>query len=164
MTILDHALLYARRGIRIIPIAPGEKYPAGIEAWQTVATSNETTITEWFTTTYKNWGVGICTGRAGTRQIFVLDIDEHNPQQSGSDTLNDLETEHGKLPDTVTVLTPQAANTSTSPPPSPSATTQANASAQASTSEATAAKSSHHPPSTPTANHTPSRTATASPT
>ena len=106
MTILDHALLYARRGIRIIPIAPGEKYPAGIEAWQTVATSNETTITEWFTTTYKNWGVGICTGRAGTRQIFVLDIDEHNPQQSGSDTLNDLETEHGKLPDTVTVLTP----------------------------------------------------------
>ena len=106
MTILDHALLYARRGIRIIPIAPGEKYPAGIEAWQTIATSNETTITEWFTTTYKNWGVGICTGRAGTRQIFVLDIDEHNPQQSGSDTLNDLETEHGKLPDTVTVLTP----------------------------------------------------------
>jgi len=106
MSVLDHALLYARRGIRVIPIAPGEKYPAGIEAWQTIASSNPTTVTEWFTTTYKDWGVGICTGRAGARQVFVLDIDEHDPQQSGSDTLADLEAEHGKLPDTVTVLTP----------------------------------------------------------
>jgi len=106
MSVLDHALLYARRGIRVIPIAPGEKYPAGIEAWQTIASSNPATVTEWFTTTYKDWGVGICTGRAGARQVFVLDIDEHDPQQSGSDTLADLEAEHGKLPDTVTVLTP----------------------------------------------------------
>ena len=106
MTVLENALLYASRGIRVIPIAPGEKYPAGIEAWQTIATSNEATVKQWFTTTYKGWGVGICTGRAGARQVFVLDIDEHDPQQSGSDTLADLEAEHGKLPDTVTVLTP----------------------------------------------------------
>jgi hypothetical protein len=106
MTVLENALLYASRGIRVIPIAPGEKYPAGIEAWQTIATSNTDTVKQWFTTTYKGWGVGICTGRAGARQVFVLDIDEHDPQQSGSDTLADLEAEHGKLPDTVTVLTP----------------------------------------------------------
>jgi len=106
MTVLENALLYASRGIRVIPIAPGEKYPAGIEAWQTIATSNTDTVKQWFTTTYKDWGVGICTGRAGARQVFVLDIDEHDPQQSGSDTLADLEAEHGKLPDTVTVLTP----------------------------------------------------------
>jgi hypothetical protein len=106
MTVLENALLYASRGIRVIPIAPGEKYPAGIEAWQTIATSNTDTVKQWFTTTYKDWGVGICTGRAGARQVFVLDIDEHDPQQSGSDTLADLEQEHGKLPDTVTVLTP----------------------------------------------------------
>jgi hypothetical protein len=105
MNSLDHALSYAAKGIRVIPIRPGTKSPS-IENWTTQATTNPDTITQWWTTTYKGWGVGIVTGRATNRQFFVIDIDEHDPQQSGHDTLADLENEHGKLPDTITVLTP----------------------------------------------------------
>ena len=103
--VLQHALSYAAKGIRVIPIRPGTKSPS-IENWTTQATTNPDTITQWWTTTYRNWGVGIVTGRATNRQFFVIDIDEHDPQQSGHDTLADLENEHGKLPDTITVLTP----------------------------------------------------------
>jgi hypothetical protein len=104
MTVLDDALSYAAKGIRIIPIQPGTKQP-GIKSWQTLATNNPDTIREWYEGPYKGWGVGIATGRAGNRQIFVLDIDDRD-NVHGSDTLTDLENEHGKLPETVTVLTP----------------------------------------------------------
>jgi hypothetical protein len=102
---LNEALSYANKGIRVIPIQPGTKHP-GINNWTTQATTNPTTIRQWWTGPYKGWGVGIVTGRATNKQFFVLDIDEHDPQQSGHDTLADLETEHGKLPETITVLTP----------------------------------------------------------
>ena len=101
------ATQYANIGLRVIPIAPGEKYPKGITNWQNIATTNLDTIHNWFTNEYRDWGVGIATGTTskGTH-IFVLDIDEHDPQQSGSETLLDLEVEYGQLPDTVTVHTP----------------------------------------------------------
>jgi hypothetical protein len=102
MSLVDAALGYARRGIRIIPITPRSKIPL-IDAWPTQATSDETTIRAW----WKQWpaaGIGIATGKAGRRQFFVLDIDDKNGK-NGSDTLAELETQHGKLPDTVTVLT-----------------------------------------------------------
>ena len=59
MNVIDAALAYASKGLRVIPIAPGEKYPSGIESWQTKATTDPDTITTWFTKTYKGWGVGI---------------------------------------------------------------------------------------------------------
>jgi hypothetical protein len=102
MSVLDAALGYARRGIRVIPITPRSKIPL-IDAWPTQATSDETTIRAW----WQRWpdaGIGIATGKAGRRQFFVLDIDDKNGK-NGSDTLAELETQHGKLPDTVTVLT-----------------------------------------------------------
>ena len=102
MSILDAALAYARRGIRVIPITPRSKIPL-IDAWPTQATSDEAIIRAW----WKQWptaGIGIATGKAGRRQFFVLDIDDKNGK-NGSDTLAELETQHGKLPDTVTVLT-----------------------------------------------------------
>jgi len=105
MTVLEHALRYAANQIRIIPIRPGGKSP-GIKNWTTLATSNPDTIRNWYEGPYKDWGVGIVTGRAGDRQFFVLDVDEHDPQQSGSETLRDLEQEYEPLPDTITVLTP----------------------------------------------------------
>jgi hypothetical protein len=105
MTVLEHALRYAANQIRIIPIRPGGKSP-GIKNWTTLATSNPDIIRNWYEGPYKDWGVGIVTGRAGDRQFFVLDVDEHDPQQSGSETLRDLEQEYEPLPDTITVLTP----------------------------------------------------------
>ncbi|MGA1785054.1 MAG: bifunctional DNA primase/polymerase [Pontimonas sp.] len=104
MTVLDAAIAYARRGIRVIPIQHATKIPL-LKAWTTEASNDETIVREWFTNTYKGAGIGIATGKAANRQFFVLDIDDKNGK-SGSDTLADLETEHGKLPDTVTVLTP----------------------------------------------------------
>jgi hypothetical protein len=105
MNVLDAALAYAQRGLRVIPIAPGEKYPSGIEAWQTKATTDPDTITTWYTNTYRDWGVGIATGKITNSYLFVLDIDDRE-QHRGSDTLADLEAEHGELPPTVTVHTP----------------------------------------------------------
>ena len=102
MSLVDAALAYARRGIRVIPITPRSKVPL-IDAWPTQASSDEATIRAW----WKQWpnaGIGIATGKAGRRQFFVLDIDDKNGK-NGSDTLAELETQHGKLPDTVTVLT-----------------------------------------------------------
>ena len=104
MTVLDAAIAYARRGIRVIPIQHATKIPL-LKAWTTEASNDEQVVREWFTTTYKGAGVGIATGRAANRQFFVLDIDDKNGKR-GSDTLADLEAEHGQLPDTVTVLTP----------------------------------------------------------
>lgn len=105
--ILASATQYARLGLRVIPIAPGEKYPKGITNWQTKATTNLETITQWWTQDHQGWGIGIATGlTASNKHIFVLDIDEHNPHESGSETLLDLEVEHGQLPETVTVHTP----------------------------------------------------------
>ena len=101
------ATQYANIGLRVIPIAPGEKYPKGITNWQTKATTDTDLIRSWWTNEYEGWGVGIATGvtSKGTH-IFVLDIDEHDPSRSGSETLLDLEVEYGQLPETVTVHTP----------------------------------------------------------
>ena len=104
-TTLDHALRYAARGLRIIPIAPGEKYPRGITEWETKATNDPDTIRHWYTTQYPGWGIGIATGQLRDKWLFVLDVDDREGK-SGSDTLHDLEQEHGQLPDTVTIHTP----------------------------------------------------------
>lgn len=106
MTVLEHALRYAARGLRIIPIAPGEKYPRGIENWEQLATRDETTIRDWYTGKYRNWGIGITGGQLRPDTwLFILDVDDRDGK-SGSDTLHELITEYGPLPDTVTVHTP----------------------------------------------------------
>jgi replicative DNA helicase len=104
---LIHALEYAGRGLRVIPIAPGEKFPKGIKGWESLGTTDLDQIRAWWTGPHAGWGVGILGGRTRSgKQIFILDLDEHSPEASGADTLADLETEHGPLPDTVTVHTP----------------------------------------------------------
>lgn len=103
MTVLHNALAYANKGVRVIPIKPGGKYPP-IEGWQNAATSDPTRITEWFNGPYKNCGVGIATGKFKDKYLIVIDIDDRE-QFAGSETLFDLETIHGKLPDTVETKT-----------------------------------------------------------
>ena len=103
MNTLDIALSYAQKGIRVIPIKPGHKYP-GIEAWQTKATTDVDTIKAWWGGEYSTFGIGIATGRTQHGQVFVVDVDDRE-QYRGSDTLHDLEARYGKLPDTVEAIT-----------------------------------------------------------
>ena len=103
MNTLDIALSYAQKGIRVIPIKPGHKYP-GIEAWQTKATTDVDTIKAWWGGEYATFGIGIATGKTVQGQVFVVDVDDRE-QYRGSDTLHDLEARYGKLPDTVEAIT-----------------------------------------------------------
>ena len=99
--LLPTALEYAAKGWRIVPIRPGEKRPA-LNSWQTIATNNPDTITEWFSGPYHDHGIGIATGPESG--IFVLDIDIAETK-AGDETLADLEEHYGRLPETLTVLT-----------------------------------------------------------
>ena len=103
MNTLDIALSYAQKGIRVIPIKPGHKYP-GIEAWQTKATTDVDTIKAWWAGEFAAYGIGIATGKTVQGQVFVVDVDDRE-QYRGSDTLHDLEARYGKLPDTVEAIT-----------------------------------------------------------
>jgi len=102
---LEWALHYATHGYRVVPIKPKEKRPP-MGAWQDVATTQTGTIRAWWEGNYQGYGIGIVTGTLenGTR-YFVLDIDEHDPENSGSATLKRLEQDHQPLPDTVRART-----------------------------------------------------------
>ena len=102
---LEWALHYAAHGYRVVPIKPKEKRPP-MGAWQDVATTQTGTIRAWWEGNYQGYGIGIVTGTLddGTR-YFVLDIDEHDPANSGSATLAQLEQENQPLPDTVRART-----------------------------------------------------------
>ena len=99
---LIYAHDYAARGLRVLPIRPGEKRPP-MSAWQDAATTDPTVIDAWWTGLYRDHGVGIATGPDSG--VFVLDVDVANGK-AGDETLADLEHVHGPLPDTATVLTP----------------------------------------------------------
>jgi hypothetical protein len=100
---LDHALAYARLGIRIIPIKPGQKYPP-IPQWQNKATWDEPTIRDWWTNQYADYGIGIATGHTRNGNIFVIDVDDRE-HHSGSETLEALQERYGQLPETVEAQT-----------------------------------------------------------
>jgi len=103
MSVLTTALAYANKQVRVIPIKQGEKRPP-MQGWQNAATSDPTTIRTWFEGQFKDCGLGIATGEFRDRYLIVIDIDDRQ-QFSGSETLADLEQLHGKLPDTVEVIT-----------------------------------------------------------
>ena len=98
---LPTAIEYANRGWRVIPIRPGEKRPA-LNNWTETATTNPDLITSWWTGPYRDHGIGIATGPESG--IFILDVDI-TETKAGDETLNDLQTIHGPLPETLTVLT-----------------------------------------------------------
>lgn len=100
-TNLDHALTYARRGWRVIPIPPGEKFPRGITAWQTEGSTDEAKIAHWWTNA-PDHGIGIVTG--ATSGLWVLDVDVAG-DKVGDETLAELEDAYGALPSTYEVIT-----------------------------------------------------------
>jgi hypothetical protein len=99
-----HAVALAGLGFRVLPIRPGQKHPP-MAAWQEAATDRRAAIDAWWNGLYRDYGVGIATGHlADGTAFFVLDIDDRE-HHSGSDTLAELEHEHGDLPDTITSIT-----------------------------------------------------------
>jgi hypothetical protein len=104
-TPLEHALRLAGCGLRVLPIKAGEKRPP-MASWQHAATDDPKIITNWFTTFYRDCGVGLAMGtQPDGRNLFALDIDEHDPLASGFDTLAVLQNEYGGLPETAQSIT-----------------------------------------------------------
>jgi hypothetical protein len=95
---LAHALYYASLGWRVIPIIPGEKSPA-VADWPNVATTDADLIRQWFTA-WPGHGVGVATGPGSG--FWVLDVD---PRSGGDDSLHDLTSQCGNIPQTVEAIT-----------------------------------------------------------
>lgn len=88
----DAALTYAQRGWRVLPVREKGKAPL-LNSWQTEASSDVTTVQQWWEHEYRNANVGIACGHG----LLVLDVDG----ETGEDTLACLELEHGPLPETL---------------------------------------------------------------
>lgn len=95
---LDLALDRAHRGWRVHPLHPGSKRPM-LGNWPARATTDPEQVTKWWANS-PNLGVAIATG-AGSN-LVVLDVDG----PTGEATLAELEREHGQLPSTLEVTTP----------------------------------------------------------
>lgn len=98
------ALALGTNGFRVLPLVEGKKR-AAIKDWPNKATADLEQIRRWWTCSVTEWeqpyGVGIACGHG----LAVLDIDDRD-DKSGSETLAELEREHGALPATMTVRTP----------------------------------------------------------
>ena len=69
MSYLADALLWASRGVQVLPVAPGQKFPAMIKEWQIYATTDPETITAWWT----EWPTANIAGLA--KDFVILDCD-----------------------------------------------------------------------------------------
>lgn len=98
-SLLEAALWYAGRGYAVFPLTPGDKIPLKGSAGFKDATPNKDKITQWWQAN-PDANIGLPTG--AQTGLWVLDIDSH---KDGDSTLDALEAKHGKLPDTVEVLT-----------------------------------------------------------
>lgn len=95
MTKLEHALALAARGFKVFPIAPGQKAPPLVANWPARATSDPTTIANyWAAAPEANIGIH-CEG------MIVIDVDV---KKGGDESLNALEAVYD-LPATLTTRT-----------------------------------------------------------
>lgn len=90
---------YARKGLKVIPVASGGKNPI-IKDWANNASDDPQVIDEWFDN--QDINIGIVTGR--TSDIVVIDVDTKNGD--GRVSIADFEGKTGSyLPPTVTAQT-----------------------------------------------------------
>jgi putative DNA primase/helicase len=97
---LDHALLYARRGWNVFPCKANNKIPLTGTGFR-AAVKEEAAVRELFKP-HPKCNIGIATGKVSG--FFVLDIDVKN-DAGGDESLHELEQQFGKLPDTVEAIT-----------------------------------------------------------
>jgi hypothetical protein len=97
---LEHALHYARRGWRVVPVPAGRKVPT-VTAWQREGTTDEARIRHWWTEA-PDHGIGIVCGAASG--LWVLDVDVADGK-AGDETLAELVERYGPLPETFEVIT-----------------------------------------------------------
>jgi hypothetical protein len=99
---IDQARAIAAAGLRVLPIKPGRKNPP-MKSWQTAASVEEKAIAAWWNGLYRGYGIGIAMGpQPDGRNVFAIDIDTHDDDANGYDTIAELEAVHGDLPATVT--------------------------------------------------------------
>lgn len=95
----EATLLYASLGWHIIPLSG--KVPVQRD-WPNQATIDSEQLAKWFGPggQYKQHNIGmVCGPKSG---VIVLDVD---PRHGGTESLDRLESEHGRLPDTVEAIT-----------------------------------------------------------
>jgi hypothetical protein len=97
MTQLDHALTLSQRGLYVFPVAVGDKNPATAHGYKD-ATLDEKLIRLW----WKERPTANVAVAAGLSGLLVLDID---PRNNGDASLEELTTQFGALPTTLTVKT-----------------------------------------------------------
>ena len=84
---------YINKGLKIFPIIPNGKTPL-IEKWQEDCSCDYFQVLYWYETFPNcNWGLP-CT----PNNLFVLDLDRHNPEKDGVKNFNDLMNNIGKYP------------------------------------------------------------------
>ena len=96
MQMRDQAVALARQGFKVFPLKPGAKAPPLVVGWPLAATTDETTIREWWAK-WPDANIGIhCEG------LLVLDVDV---KKGGYESLAKLDLEVA-LPTTYEVATP----------------------------------------------------------
>lgn len=100
--IIDAALFFAERGIRVFPVVTNGKTPA-VKQWQNVASADQSQAVIWWAQEYRGFNLGVVAD-----DLIVLDVDTIEHGQGGKDgpaSLERLEAENERLPSTFTVRT-----------------------------------------------------------
>jgi hypothetical protein len=107
---LEAASRYVASGYRVLPIRPGEKRPP-MKEWTKAATTDPATVADWWAPggVYEQHGIGLALGWQdtpyGQRCVFAVDLDEHDPEQSGARAWSNLLSEYGDPGETVCAAT-----------------------------------------------------------
>lgn len=84
---------YINKGLKIFPIIPNGKTPM-IEKWQEECSSDYFQVLYWYEQCPEcNWGLP-----CSVNNIFVLDLDRHDPNKDGVDNFNKILNEYSELP------------------------------------------------------------------
>lgn len=90
---------YIDKGLKIFPVIPNGKTPM-IEKWQEDCSSDYFQVLYWYETCPNcNWGLP-CT----PNNLFVLDLDRHDPEKDGVENFNKLINDYSDIPVALSIL------------------------------------------------------------